>query len=65
MRTRKIKLMGMKMVRSVKSDPRVSKGLIATGLVIAIAGGIILARKGRQVCWEERFSQLRRVQQSN
>ena len=45
MRLRRINLMGRKMVRSVKRNPGVSKGLVATGLTLAIVGGIMLAQK--------------------
>jgi hypothetical protein len=45
MRLMKINLMGRKIIRSVKQNPGVSTGLVATGLTLAIVGGIMLAQK--------------------
>lgn len=45
MSRRKIALPGMKMLRALKRESGVSKGLIAAGLIMAVVGGITLAQK--------------------
>ncbi len=49
MHARRMNVIGMRIVRDIKRSPGVSKGLVATGLVMAIVGGIMLAQKRKTV----------------